>query len=628
MTDTRKYISLFTSKQIDERLAAVSDKLDANNDLLEGLSSADDWPTLEGLKSSVPSNNLIWQLMEDIYLVQLNANNISDLVEAADDSNILTDALKSKIGLISLNWKDPVGTIAERDAIDTATFTGGEAVLVLNDGGYIVLYIWDGAAWSNEATSHITSLVADTADINGGTIDGVTLVVANNTITTTPSGNLISTELDAALDELQTDIDTRATEADLTTDEGNLSTHISDTTTHGTTSNVVGTSDTQTLTTKTIVVADNTITTAASGNLTSTELNASLDELQTDIDGREPADVTILKDADIGVTVQAYGPHEGKNYLINPKMDIWQRGTSGFTGTSYNYAADRYLIWRGALVAGMSVAKSTDAPTGFTSSMKVQRDSSDTSTQGMVVQQGLEIADSVPLADKTVTLSFWAKAGANYSPASSELLAKITTGTTGDESPVTLTGSSDIGSVSQAITTTWTRYELTGTAASTAKQFVADFRAIPVGTAGADDSFYITGIQLEEGSVATDLEFRPIADELALCQRYLPAMNSVSATYSIGLAAEISTTQAIIHIPFMVAPRKNPTGITVSGSTHITLHHSGANIASTAIAFQGVPSREFGGIIVTVASGLTAGYSGYAYLNTTSGQLLFTGCEL
>ena len=74
---------------------------------------------------------------------------------------------------------------------------------------------------------------------------------------------------------------------------------------------------TETLTNKTIVAASNTITTAASGNLVATGLNAALAELQTDIDTRslsshnhsgtyEPADATILKDADIGSTVQAY----------------------------------------------------------------------------------------------------------------------------------------------------------------------------------------------------------------------------------------------------------------------------------------------------------------------------------
>ena len=72
-----------------------------------------------------------------------------------------------------------------------------------------------------------------------------TIVVANNTVTTAASGNLTSTNLNAALAELQTDIDTRATAAA-------LSAHQAETVTHGATGAVVGTTNTQTLTNKSI----------------------------------------------------------------------------------------------------------------------------------------------------------------------------------------------------------------------------------------------------------------------------------------------------------------------------------------------------------------------------------------
>jgi len=73
-------------------------------------------------------------------------------------------------------------------------------------------------------------------------------------VTNVPSGNLAATDVQAALDELQSDIDTRATSSALTTHTG-ASTGV-----HGVTGAVVGTSDTQTLSGKSIDADANTIT--------------------------------------------------------------------------------------------------------------------------------------------------------------------------------------------------------------------------------------------------------------------------------------------------------------------------------------------------------------------------------
>lgn len=112
--------------------------------------------------------------------------------------------------------------------------------------------------------------------------------VAASSVSVTPSGNLSSTDAQAALVELQLNIDSNTTTA---------SAHIAATSgVHGAVGSVVGTTDAQALTNKTIVVASNTITTAAAGNLTSTELNAALNELQLDVDTKAtPADVAVVQ---------------------------------------------------------------------------------------------------------------------------------------------------------------------------------------------------------------------------------------------------------------------------------------------------------------------------------------------
>jgi hypothetical protein len=92
---------------------------------------------------------------------------------------------------------------------------------------------------------YVDSIVTGTATITAGTIAGATIVAADNTITTAPSGNLTSTNLNAALAELQADVDTRAVSSTLTT-------HTGATAAHGATGAVVGTTNAQTLTNKTL----------------------------------------------------------------------------------------------------------------------------------------------------------------------------------------------------------------------------------------------------------------------------------------------------------------------------------------------------------------------------------------
>jgi uncharacterized delta-60 repeat protein len=162
----------------------------------------------------------------------------------------------------------------------------------------------EGSIWFNSSDNklkgYISGAIREIVDTDRAqTLTNKEIVVASNTITTTAQGNLTSTELNMALDELQQDIDVRATQFDLelhTLSANNV---------HGITGSVVGTSDTQTVTNKTIVVASNTITTAATGNLTSTELNAALAELQTDIDTRVTGSDLFTHEGDIsthGVT--------------------------------------------------------------------------------------------------------------------------------------------------------------------------------------------------------------------------------------------------------------------------------------------------------------------------------------
>ena len=218
-----------------------------------------------------------------------------------------------------------------------------------------------------------------------------------------------------------------------------------------------------------------------------------------------------------------------RNALVNGQMQCWQRGTA-FSGIAngLTYTADRWVAFVAAGSAQAQVNQDTSVPEGFRYSLEFGRANGETDEVFQYVCQLLETQDSLQFANKKVTFSFYAKAGANFSAASSNINVKVSSGTGTDESSATFsggpatgfTGNAVIVNATQAITTTWTRYTFTGTVSASATQIAVAIGYDPVGTAGADDNFYITGCQLEEGSQATPFEHRSFGEEKNLCYRY------------------------------------------------------------------------------------------------------------
>ena len=211
-------------------------------------------------------------------------------------------------------------------------------------------------------------------------------------------------------------------------------------------------------------------------------------------------------------------PYQGfRNALINGSFNIWQRGTSL---TGYAYTADRWLAYNASTVN--TISRQAASLSGFQYCARVQRNSGATSTGLQYLVQAVESVNSYYLQGKPVILSFWARKGANYSSSSSVLSANIETSTGTDQSYISAwAGSSPSALGTVTLTTTWQKFTISsGIVPLTANQVAVAFYYTPVGTAGAADYFEITGVQLEQGSVATPFEQRPIGTELALCQRY------------------------------------------------------------------------------------------------------------
>jgi len=142
-------------------------------------------------------------------------------------------------------------------------------------------------------------------------------------------------------------------------------------------------------------------------------------------------------------------------------------------------------------------------------------------------------------------------------------------------------------------------------------------------------TWYITGVQLEVGSVATPFERRLYGQELVLCQRYLPSFSYGGGSNPyFGNGMAWSSTSAYYVIPFIVQPRVPPTGLYVNSAGYFAgFLASSATSNCTSVAFGGASSvTAF--IRLDGMSGLTAGNATMIYMNNSAALMYFTGCEL
>ena len=233
--------------------------------------------------------------------------------------------------------------------------------------------------------------------------------------------------------------------------------------------------------------------------------------------------------------------HGNRNLIINGAMQMAQRGTS-FTGitSTIAYRMDRWQIGFGAAGSNYAITQVTDAPDNFNYSIKWQRTASNAVTNSIWFSQAFESINSKVVAGRTCTLSYYAKKGANYSASSSDIQVRIISGTGTDQSATSAitagwTNYAAPLSTTQVITSSWVRYTHTVTFASNVNQISVNLASNSAGTAGADDSLYITGVQFEVGETATPFEHRSHADELIRCQRYYQSMDYY---YSSGSASQ------------------------------------------------------------------------------------------
>jgi hypothetical protein len=205
--------------------------------------------------------------------------------------------------------------------------------------------------------------------------------------------------------------------------------------------------------------------------------------------------------------------------------------------------------------------------------MAFGRTSGNTDTTAINFGQALESLDCYKAQGQQVTLSFWAKKGANYSGGAVTVV--LNSGTAADGTAANLAAAGWTGNAlpinsSFTPTSTMTRYSFTGTVAAAALQLGILLTYTPTGTAGSADYILFHGIQLEIGAIASPFEFRDAEVELALAQRFYFQLNETNGANIATGAPTGSNTQGYsiwLPTPMRIAPT---VAVTIGGIKTIT----------------------------------------------------------
>jgi hypothetical protein len=292
--------------------------------------------------------------------------------------------------------------------------------------------------------------------------------------------------------------------------------------------------------------------------------------------------VTLPANTKVGTqNLPSAGPLSNRNLIINGAMQVAQRGTSVAVSDNSNegyQSLDRYGFLFGSTHGGAcTISQSTTVPAnqGFTNSYKVDvtTDSSPTANQSTGIYTKIEAQDvansgwNFTSTSSFVTLSFWARStlggtycvtldsddAATYEKYVHEYTLTADTWTKVEvqiPGKSTLAYNNDNGVGAQvtwvlsagsnrnlATNDTWQ----TGNNQSTSNQ-------VNLFNSTAND-FYLTGVQLEVGSVATPFEHRSYGDELRRCQRYFQRYQSTSSPNG-SIAAGVVGSSTTAYFPF------------------------------------------------------------------------------
>ena len=364
------------------------------------------------------------------------------------------------------------------------------------------------------------------------------------------------------------------------------------------------------------------------------------------------------KAAELAALIGSGQAQGNRNLIINGAMQVAQRGTSatvGPDGTGEGYTVvDRFLnSLSGSVVSTFS--QSTDAPSGFANSAKIDITTADTSLGGTEIWhlryafegQDLQSIGKGTSDAKSITLSFYVKSNktgvytvglqdvdndrrnalaytinnANTWERKSLRFNPDTTGAFTNDNNLSLRMNFVL--VAGADLKSGTFYNGTWGANVAANRVHSS--QVNLGDSTSNE-WYITGVQLEVGDVATPFEHEDVGTTLAKCQRYYQRIQCDTAYDSIMDGMHYVTTQFYAMHTFPVQMRGVPT---MGESGSISVMSNGADRTPSSFILNRA-TKEVIQTYCELSGGNvgTAGHAGHIRNNNDADQFVEFKAEL
>jgi hypothetical protein len=339
---------------------------------------------------------------------------------------------------------------------------------------------------------------------------------------------------------------------------------------------------------------------------------------------------------------------QSKNILINGDMSIAQRGTSVTSITTGGYkTVDRFDLAYGS-IGTWTQTQSTDVPNGqgFSNSIKMDCTTADASPAASdylyisqkVEGQNLQYLKKGTSNAESLTASFWVKSNKTgtyifqlWDQTNDRIISKsytISSSNTWEKKSVTFAGDTTgafANSNAEALRAFWWLGAgsdfSSGTLATSWQSRVNANRAVGQVNLGDSTSneWYVTGVQLEAGTTASEFEFLPYDVNLQRCYRYYQMILRNIDNSGIGMGFYTATNNArFVYFP-KVTLRTTPSLDQSTASDSFRFFSAGGGddlITSWSIMDSARPNFIISNNTAD-ASG-TAGQAGYVLTNTAS----------